>query len=97
MDQESKADDYGVCGAGRSCRALQDPKGPTQFPGWPDMFHFTSVVYRPSPNSVLQCEVSKVEDFRQPQLIGFVIQSLGLYVPGCLGHKPGCQEVPGVH
>lgn len=44
----------------------------------------------PSPNSVLKCEVSKVEDFRQPQPIGFVIQSLGLYVPGC-------QEVPGVH
>lgn len=49
----------------------------TQFPGWPDMFHFTRVVYPPSPNSVLRCEVSKVQDFRQPQPIGFVIQVWG--------------------
>lgn len=73
-------------------------KAPTQFPGWPDMLYFTSVVYPPSPNAVLKCEVSKVEDFRQPQVIEFVIQKSGalkIQKSSLFGHKPGCQEVLG--
>lgn len=75
--------------ARRVCRALQDPGGPAQFPGRLEMLPFTSVIYQPSSNSVLKCEVLKAEDLRQPQLIEFEIRSLGF----CLGHKPGCQKV----
>lgn len=54
-------------------QALQGLEGPTQFSGWPDMLHFTSMVYPPSSNSVLTFEVVEMEDSRQPELTEFKI------------------------
>lgn len=78
--------------ARRDCKALQDPRGPAQFPGRLENAPFYQRgIHQPSSNSVPKCEVLKAEDLRQPQLIEFEIRSLGF----CLGHKPGCQEVSG--
>lgn len=70
MDEEWKADD---CGANGKVGREQGLEGPTQFPGWPDIFHFTSTVHSSSSNSVLKFQVAKTEDSRQPELIEFKI------------------------
>lgn len=78
-------------GSRERLQALQSLEGPTQFAGWPDMLHFTSMVYPPSSNSVLTFEVVEMEDFRQPELTEFKISSLGLYALGCWAIKPDHQ------
>lgn len=75
VDGEWKTNGSGVKRAGSRGRlqALQGLEGPTQFSGWPDMLHFTSMVYPPSSNSVLTFEVVEMEDSRQPELTEFKI------------------------
>lgn len=83
MDSESKAYDYGVCGA-ESLQGSAGPRRPRPVPWATGNAPFYQCYI---PALFKLGEVLKAEDLRQPQLIEFEIRSLGF----CLDHKPGCQ------